>query len=159
MPRTRYGANLFESKKSIKRGVCWVKHCRNKCGTKKSICYKHDAIVWRTEHPVEAAYKMVHCSARKRQIKFNLTLDEFKKLIEGTGYIERKGRSTEALHIDRVDPRQGYFVENLQIITCEENLKRRDAVQKKITGFYRLMRGGKREEKEEWVGELDEDPF
>jgi hypothetical protein len=76
---------------------------------------------------------MTKWNAKKRKIGFELTFDEFKNFVEGTGYNEaamRKGKY--GLTIDREDAREPYRVGNIQIITRSANLlkQRQDYVDK-----------------------------
>ncbi len=51
-----------------------------------------------------------------------VTLQEFEKLVDGTGYMNRRGRRKDDLTIDR-DKEDGiYELSNLQVITKSENV-------------------------------------
>ena len=131
-PSKPYGFELFkmcdEGEYFGKRlkGLCRVVGCKKEHGQKKALCMMHDAMVWRFRHPIESCYKALKCSARKRKIPCTITLEDFRVLITGTDYLEKRGRGIDALHVDRIDPSKGYALGNVRIITCSENLARRD---------------------------------
>lgn len=106
-------------------GLCRVSGCDRNHGDKKALCLKHDAEVWRHRHPLEASYKWLLSSARKRKIPMLLTLEQFKQVIDGTGYLEMRGREMDSLQLDRKDPKGPYEVGNVRVITKFENLARR----------------------------------
>lgn len=105
--------------KSPKHGMCPVKWCRRCSGTRKRLCDRHHQLWWRIRHPVKAAYAAVRHSARKRGKVFALTFAEF---VDANSYIDGKGITRQALHIDRIDDRRGYEPDNIQILTCSENV-------------------------------------
>lgn len=159
-PKPTYGSEYFEmvpegewvTKRLI--GLCRVAGCERKHGDKKALCNKHDAEVWRYNHPLEAAFKGLKCSAKKRKIVITLTLDQFKLVISDTDYLERKGRGTEALQIDRVDAKRGYEFDNVRVITGYENLARREGYKPPAITYI--------ESSDSWLyedAEDDSDPF
>lgn len=64
---------------------------------------------------------MIRHSAKKRDLPFTITLDEFKEFCAKTGYLERRGNQPEDLTIDRIDWNGGYHISNLRVLTHEEN--------------------------------------
>jgi hypothetical protein len=97
--------------------------------------------LWRIRNPVHAAYDNLRASARKRKKAFTITFTEFKALIEPTAYLDEKGRERHCLHIDRKDATLGYTFDNLQVLTCTENVqkgnteRRQGFVDAKIRGY------------------------
>lgn len=104
--------------------LCQVKYCRNDRVTGRRVCYAHHLYSWRVNFPEKAAYQILKDHAKRRKIEFTLTLAEFTKLAEETGYLESKGTTKEDLHIDRIDPLKGYTKSNVRVITCSENAKK-----------------------------------
>jgi hypothetical protein len=72
-------------------------------------------------NPTYYAWTCLEASARKRGIKFLITFAEFKNFCRGTGYLENKGKKSESLTIDRIDPAKPYQLDNLRILTWMEN--------------------------------------
>jgi hypothetical protein len=63
--------------------------------------------------------------AKSRGIDWNLTYEEFKAFCEKTGYMEKKGTQPGCATIDRIDPSKGYQMDNIQILTLRENVRKR----------------------------------
>jgi hypothetical protein len=114
-------------------GKCPVARCRNaprNLGTHPKscqLCGSHAKEQWRINNPVHCAFDNLRASARKRKIGFALTFAEFKALIEPTRYMDDKGRTRFCLHIDRKDATLGYTFDNLQVLTCTENVQKEHA--------------------------------
>lgn len=64
---------------------------------------------------------MLRHSARKRNLPFSLTVDEFKDFCLKTGYLERRGNKPDDLTIDRIDWNDGYHIWNIRVLTHAEN--------------------------------------
>lgn len=71
--------------------------------------------------PATYVLNMLRHSARKRNLPFTLTLAEFKVFCQQTGYLERRGNQPGDLTIDRIDWNYGYSIDNIQVLTHEEN--------------------------------------
>jgi hypothetical protein len=82
------------------------------------------------EKPYKNCYSRLKSNAKKRKVGFDLSLEEFKKLVSGTQYMQRRGRGKTSLHFDRINNQKGYSIENIQIITNSENAKK-GAIEKK----------------------------
>ena len=52
-------------------------------------------------------------------------------IAEATGYLDLRGRGAEQLHLDRINSRLGYSVENVRVVTASENC-RKGSYEKKI---------------------------
>lgn len=63
-------------------------------------------------------------SAKKRDIPFELTFQEFCDFDEQTGYIEKRGTGPDSLTIDRIDSNLPYRLGNIRALTWDENCKR-----------------------------------
>jgi hypothetical protein len=70
---------------------------------------------------MRAAFSRLKWKAKSRNIFFNLTFDEFRKLCLASGYIEGVGRNADCLSLDRIDYQKGYELSNLRVITISEN--------------------------------------
>ena len=64
---------------------------------------------------------MLRRSARKRNIPFTLTVDEFKSFCAETGYLERRGKNPDSLTVDRKDWNEGYHSWNIRALAHAEN--------------------------------------
>jgi hypothetical protein len=137
--RTEYsyqdGRWSFRHKKKPTPGICRVVWCKRPVETAKRfkkmlgkytrdemcICRCHRARLNRANRPEDYAYEMVRKSARKRHISFTITRDEFKRLINGTDYLTKRGRGPEDLQINRKDDNKGYTFENCEVTTGAKN--------------------------------------
>ncbi len=111
--------------------LCAVKHCRNPHLKHRKLCSKCKQRVWRVRNPGRNSYHQVKSRASRKNISFSLTYDEFMAIAEASGYLDAKGRGAEQLHIDRINARLGYSVENVRVITASEN-SRKGCYEKKI---------------------------
>jgi hypothetical protein len=101
------------------------RRCR-KCGRARTrpgerICGACYHARRRERDPIAYRFYLLKVNAEQRGKEFDITLEEFRSLCKETGYHLRSGRHAEGLTIDRIDPRQGYTRENMQVITCSEN--------------------------------------
>lgn len=81
----------------------------------------HEKRAWRQKNPVKSAYADKRHDAKRRNIPFSLTLEEFTAFAISSGYIEGKGHFGACFHLDRIDPQKGYEAGNIQVLTCSEN--------------------------------------
>lgn len=64
-------------------------------------------------------------NARRRNIPWHLSFDEFKEFAIKFDLMVRAGRKKESLHIDRIDVNKGYVAGNIQVLSNSENIKKR----------------------------------
>lgn len=100
---------------------CWTKFCRNDKAPKKNFCHKCRTRRTRELNPILYYYNALRSNARRRGKEFVLTRTEFEKFCTETNYIERKGRSGNAMTIDRKDHTRGYSYDNIQILSHHDN--------------------------------------
>ena len=86
---------------------------------------------------MKAAFIAHRDNAKRRGKEYTLTFDDFCKFaIESTYYVN-KGRSAISLHIDRVNETKGYTVDNIQVLSNQENVRKyvrfKERYQGKIT--------------------------
>ena len=60
-----------------------------------------------------------------RDIKFDLTLEEFVQFDKETEFVSKMGTGPDSLTIDRIDSRKGYEVGNIRAITYEDNVSKK----------------------------------
>ena len=112
--------------KSKRGDLCRTKFCKGQIRkdmtlTSNPRCSKCINRIHRANNLIRYAFHHVKDSAKKRNIPFLLSLEEFERIIDGTGYIEKKGKTRHCLQLDRIDPEKGYEIGNLQVITAGEN--------------------------------------
>lgn len=81
---------------------------------------------YRANHPVHYAFEAIKDSAKKRDIDFSLTIEQFAQWCEETGYADTKGVARLKFHCDRIDHRKGYSIDNIQLLSEAENIRKRN---------------------------------
>lgn len=79
---------------------------------------------YRQAHPIRAAYLNLKHNARRRGKEFLLTLEQFEKYCRPVTLHYGAKRNKDTYSIDRRDPRRGYSLDNIQILTLEQNTKK-----------------------------------
>lgn len=79
---------------------------------------------WRKNNPEKYCYQTLRNNAKRRGKEFDLTFDQFLNFATKTDYILGKGRTRESFHIDRIDETKGYTLNNIQVLTNSENVKK-----------------------------------
>ncbi len=87
----------------------------------RTICNTCRTANYTKKNPARRIFLDLRSSAKKREIQFNLTFEQFKKFILKTDYLEGRGREADSLTIDRIHEELGYFIGNMQVITKSEN--------------------------------------
>lgn len=103
---------------------CETNNCFNEAPQGRKKCNTCRSRLWVSKNRIAKCLHNIKRSAKKRGIPFEITLNEFKKLIKGTGYIENAGRLSDELTVDRIIPTLGYTYDNLQVITKGENVSK-----------------------------------
>ena len=109
-----------------KKGLCVAHGCTNKHTPKNRFCSKHNHRYQKIKNPIAYTFMVLKGNAKRRGKPFELTLKQFEKFCNDTGYIETKGRFKNASSIDRIDPTKGYSVDNIRILSFSENSARKD---------------------------------
>jgi len=116
---------LLRLSKDKSKHHCQVKFCRNDAALhnngRRKICHKCRSRLYRANNPEIDAYHHLKDSAGKRDIRFTLTLEQFKLVIAGTDYLTKRGRSPGHLQIDRKRAEAGYEFGNLRVIEATHN--------------------------------------
>lgn len=107
--------------------TCSVRHCRRDPRNKGGLCQTCNSRIWRANHPVEYAYGNLKSRAKQRGHEFTITLEEFRKLCEGTGLLANRGRNGHNLSVDRIENHLGYVPGNLRVLTISQNVRARFA--------------------------------
>lgn len=103
---------------------CMVKGCGNSKPTKGRICSRCMMLRWRANNPEYAAFVHLQESAKRRNICFDLRFEDFRAWGHTHGYFTGKGRTKDGLTVDRIDQGGPYSLENIQILSNEENARK-----------------------------------
>jgi hypothetical protein len=112
--------------KGKKHPLCQIAFCRRPSEKgaqtgRSTQCGTCRVRLWRANNPIKAHYNAIKNKARRRKIPFGITMAFFEELCEETGFHLLRGRSGEALQLDRIDAMRGYFDDNVQVLTATEN--------------------------------------
>lgn len=75
-------------------------------------------------NPTSYTYSKLRQSARRRGIPFLLTVLEWERFCEATGYLELRGRGAEELSVDRIDEKGPYAIWNIQALSVSANVSK-----------------------------------
>lgn len=103
---------------------CITKDCLNNSAKHRLKCYTCRSREYKRKYPYKTAFNSLKTNARRRGKDFNLTFQEFKTFCIETDYLNGKGRSKNGFHIDRIDESKGYSIDNIQILSNTENVKK-----------------------------------
>ena len=116
---------LTETQKSKKRkGNCVASGCRNKHAQNRNYCWTCVKRKYAKDNPIRYAYQSLRNNAKTRKKEFDLTFNEFKKFCSKTKILLGRGIQKDSLHIDRIDESKGYTIDNIQVLTNSENVKK-----------------------------------
>lgn len=108
------------------RGLCRTYRCTRPVDTDQNLrCLTCRSRLYRLRNPERYAYDNLRASARKRDIDFDLTFEEFWGFVAGTDYIARRGKGDTDLSIDRIRTHEGYKPGNLRIMRYLDNISHR----------------------------------
>lgn len=102
---------------------CKTEGCNNKAD-RGNYCYKCISRKRAKAHPMKYTYNNLKNNARNRGKEFNLTFQQFKDFCIKTDYMQNKGITKTSYHIDRIDETKGYTIDNIQVLTNTENVKK-----------------------------------
>jgi hypothetical protein len=120
----QFAQNLEERKY---KGQCCAEGCWKPAAKKQILCHKHKKDQYKEKHLHQYYLSDLKQRAKRRGKSCSLTLAQFKEFCDRTGYLRKKGVNIGDSHIDRIDPTRGYDVDNIQILTNLENLKKKYA--------------------------------
>lgn len=84
-------------------------------------CWKCRSRRLKKRHPATYVLNWLRQTARKRRLAFTITLQEFKRWCEETGYLALRGRRDSDMSIDRIDHSKGYHINNIKMRAFLEN--------------------------------------
>lgn len=118
-----YGFKIDTAK--VTKNLCCILYCKNKPAKAKKYCHKHRKQIEAVRNPIQYNYSNLKQNAKRRRKEFNLSIEEFETFVNESGYLDKKGRTKGKFHIDRINPNIGYQLDNIRILECSENVRRR----------------------------------
>lgn len=103
--------------------TCAVKGCRKIRNLKAKDCFCHRCrkSLQRLNNPLQALYSGIRNRARKKKQVFDWTFADFKSFAIEHGYADNHGRYKGCLHVDRINPLEGYHPGNVRVLEAGEN--------------------------------------
>lgn len=114
---------LIKDKKARHKGVCAALNCRHKTNQRnhEKYCPKHKAKQWKFKNPAKYNFGKLRYAAKVRGIICTITFDEWLLFWHENRLAELRGRSAEALTVDRIKSSLGYEAGNIQVLTNRKN--------------------------------------
>lgn len=106
----------------MKKGKCQTKYCRREA--KGKFCSTCRSRKCRERDPYRYAFNNIRNRAKQRGLAFTITFEEFKRFCIRTKYIAGKGRAAESFTIDRIYNNVGYHIDNIQVLTKSQNIRK-----------------------------------
>lgn len=91
----------------------------------------HAKQMCRHRDPVKSLFYEKRSNAKRRGKEWSLTLEQFRTIVSQQDYMDCRGITKQCLHLDRIDNSKGYHFDNIQIITCSENIIKANAERRK----------------------------
>lgn len=114
----------YLDKKRLKN-QCLVSGCTCKKAPRGSLCTRHEHEMRKEKNPYQYWYGVLRRNAKRRGKVFTITLEYFIQFCIETGYIDKKGRKSGSMTIDRRIDELGYIEGNLQILEVGQNSRKR----------------------------------
>lgn len=99
-------------------------------GNRDNLCCRCNARRWKASNPFAYFFNALRNNARRRGKEFTLTLDEYRDFAIREGLFSPAGTKYPNRSIDRIDQSRGYHLDNIQVLTISEN------VRKKYTDYW-----------------------
>ncbi len=107
------------------KGLCSEPYCTKKHERKRWICRNHRNDLYKKNNPEQYAYNTFRNNARRRGKDFTITLEQFIEFATiKTCYMTDRGHTKNGLHIDRIDETRGYHIDNIQVLTNSQNVRK-----------------------------------
>lgn len=103
---------------------CSFPRCTRRRGRRTSCCPKHNWQRYKEKYPLRYAFQKLRARAAERGHAFTLTFEQYEQFAIKTNYATLKGKSSQSLSVDRIDPKRGYHADNIRAITLRENSRR-----------------------------------
>jgi YesN/AraC family two-component response regulator len=103
---------------------CSTPNCRKKAEKNRTICRPCRTVREREANLARYSWRNQSRSAKRRGHVYTLTFEQYLEVAIPTGYLARKGRFKESLHMDRIQENLGYVAGNMQTLTNSENIRK-----------------------------------
>lgn len=104
---------------------CVTKYCKRKRRKHSTKCYTCLSREYRKKNPFRYSYQAFKDNAKRRGKEFLVTYQEYVDFGLKHHLFRPDGTRYNNMTIDRLDCTKGYHVENMQVLTCIENSRKR----------------------------------
>lgn len=105
---------------------CKHSHCRNFAAKGRRECNTCKTQAYRKRNPERYTWQALKDNAKRRNIPFNLSFNDFLQFCRKFSYMKGKGIQKESLTIDRIiEGREvGYTKDNIQVLKNGDNVRK-----------------------------------
>lgn len=104
--------------------TCQTPGCHNKARKHRHFCSACSQRKTRAKNKIKYAWNVLKTNAKRRGKLFDLTFEQFQQFAIETEYLTKKGIHKTSYHIDRINENIGYTIDNLQLLTNSQNVKK-----------------------------------
>lgn len=90
----------------------------------RRVCYSCEYKARKLRNPYRLSYTRLRGHAKARGKVFDLTFEQFKAFCIESNYLNCKGIEKHSYHIDRIDETKGYTIDNIQLLTNTQNIRK-----------------------------------
>lgn len=108
----------------VKKTKCLTRYCRRAKAPGRNYCHTCRMKRHRRNNPFNYVYNVVKQNAKRRGIEFGITPEQFKAWCIENNYLNDKGQRSHSATIDRVKNERGYFIDNIQVLTLADNVRK-----------------------------------
>ncbi len=114
---------------------CQTPYCRKTAykrrdGYQNLYCCNCIAHRWKMRDPFAYHHNALRNNAKRRGKEFTITVDQYREFAIREGLFSPTGTKYPNRSIDRIDQNRGYHLDNIQVLTLSEN------VRKKYTDYW-----------------------
>lgn len=113
-------------KYKIANNICIISRCSKRPRKTQRVCDRCQKRIWVAKNPLLDSYNHLKNNAKRRNVSFSITKEEFAFFCEKTKYLELKGKYKDSYTIGRIKANIGYELGNIKIETMSINSLRRN---------------------------------
>lgn len=121
---------------------CLTKYCRRAPRKGRRLCHTCRGRAYTARHPDVVAFNNLKKSAKRREIDFSLTIEDFRRFAAKYDYMDKRGRHALGYTVDRVRDWEGYHAGNLQVLTNSQNVAKENALRREAFVYAKIYGWG-----------------
>lgn len=110
--KKKYNTSFYKDKQQKNNLACWCKKCRKESRSKwvEKNRTKYLKRLIKYSKTLKGRFVSIKCGAKRREILFSLSLEDFKKMWNKNCYY--CGGKIKGIGIDRINNNKGYIIKN-----------------------------------------------